>query len=449
MNFIIITVAILFILFFGSLYIIRILNKAKLQASLDKIIKSGAKQDAITTLLTILQKNPLDTQNRMALVKIYMEEKKFPEAISHLNIMLTRGQRHQDFTTLEANKLLGECYFEVKNLDEAFKVFNLLRKNNPNDPYPYIQLGKIEKERDSIEKAAQYYNKALTLDPDNIDILKNLGVLLFVSNKYPEALNTLQNTLDKNPDDPEIHFYLGQINLIYKQQKEAFNHYIKAKNDQRFTAVSLLNIGKILRSYNKLEDARKVLVSFLKLTGLKTDDLLEGIYELAEVYLSMKDIQRTIALWEKILSITPEYRDVKSKLDRYEQTRKNTLLKAYMMSSRGEFLELCKKIALNYARNVVIIRTDLGQDASIEILVQAVYKDVGTTIFFKFFRGTSNVGQLVVREFYEKMKEVKAKHGVCITTSEYSSDALAFSEGRVLELLGRKELVRLLSRVNL
>lgn len=449
MNFIIITVAILFLLFFGSLYILRILNKAKLQASLDKIIKSGAKQDAITTLLTILQKNPLDTQNRMALVKIYMDEKKFPEAISHLNIMLTKGQRHQDFTLLEANKLLGECYFEVKNLDEAFKVFNLLRKNNPNDPYPYIQLGKIEKERDSIEKAAQYYNKALTLDPDNIDILKNLGVLLFDSTKYPEALNTLQNALDKNQDDPEIHFYLGQIKSTYKQQKEAFNHYIKAKNDQRFTAVSLLNIGKILRSYNKLEDARKVLVSFLKLTGLKRDDLLEGIYELAEIYFSMKDIQRATALWEKMLSMTSEYRDVKSKLDRYEQTRKNTLLKAYMMSSRGEFLELCKKIALNFARNVVITRTDFEQDASVEILVQAVYKDVGTTIFFKFFRGTSNVGQLVVREFYEKMKEVKAKHGVCITTSEYSSDALAFSEGRVLELLGKKELVRLLSRVNL
>jgi len=56
------------------------------------------------------------------------------------------------------------------------------------------------------------------------------------------------------------------------------------------------------------------------------------------------------------------------------------------------------------------------------------------------------VGQLAVREFYEKLKEVKAKLGVCFTVSEYTEEALSFAMGRVLELHGRKELMTLLAK---
>jgi restriction endonuclease Mrr len=84
----------------------------------------------------------------------------------------------------------------------------------------------------------------------------------------------------------------------------------------------------------------------------------------------------------------------------------------------------------------------------VEILAQAVYKEVPATIFFKFFRGTSNVGQLAIREFYEKLRETKAKQGVCIASSDYTEDAISFSEGRMLELLGNSDLVRLLARID-
>ena len=58
MLFILAIIVFLLILFFGSIYTIKALNKIKLEKSLKKKIKKGSKQDTIEALLKILKKNP-------------------------------------------------------------------------------------------------------------------------------------------------------------------------------------------------------------------------------------------------------------------------------------------------------------------------------------------------------------------------------------------------------
>jgi tetratricopeptide (TPR) repeat protein len=221
---------------------------------------------------------------------------------------------------------------------------------------------------------------------------------------------------------------------------------MKSKDDIQYEAQSLLKIGKILRQFGKNDQSRKVLTLVLKNKDLKREDKLEALYEIGEIYLIQKDIQKALEIWEKILSVTSEYRDVKSKLEQYEKTKSNSMLRLYMMAPREDFIDLCQKIVSKFAKNVVIIRTEPQRDSTLEIFAQAVYHEVPTTIYFKFFRGTLNIGQLAIREFYEKLKESKAKQGVCITTAEYSEEALSFSEGRMIELLGQRQLLKILSR---
>ncbi len=443
---ILIIITFLFSLFFGSLYTLRILNKLKLKSRLRKNGQNGNRQDTIDTFLKLLRRNPFDLTTRMALIRIYIEQNNFKEAIMHLNNILTYEKGKTEIDEFEIHKLLAECNLKMDNTDEAAKIFAYLKKKYPDLTYPCVELGKLEKKCGNLEKAGQYYSRAVSLEPENIEIVKELGILLFESQKYPEALSTLQEALGIDPDDAEVHYYIGEIKMIYKQPKDAFNHFLKSKNNDQFKGKSLFHIGKILRQFNKLEQAQKVFASIVEHPDLDRDDKLEVMYELGEVFLARGELQRALALWEKILSVTSSYRDVKDKLQQYEQTKSSAVLRAYMMSPRAEFIELCKKIAHKFAQNVVLIRTSPQRDSSVEIFSQAVYHDVPTTIMFKFFRGASNIGQLAVREFYEKLKETKAKYGVCITTSDFSEEARMFSEGRVLELLGEKELLRILSR---
>ena len=170
-------------------------------------------------------------------------------------------------------------------------------------------------------------------------------------------------------------------------------------------------------------------------------------YKLADVFLAKKDIQAAINLWEKILTMDNKYKDVQYKIEQYEHTKSSSVLRAYMMASHSDFINICKEASTSYADRVSIIRTEPQTDQSVEVFTQAVYRELPTTILFKFFRGTSNVGGLAIREFYEKLKENKAKMGICFATADYTEDAVSFSSGRVIELFGKNELIKLLAKL--
>ena len=446
MTFIFIIIAFFVAVFIGAIFSIKALNRIKLKSSLKKNIKDGSKTDTINALKKLIEKNPFDIQSRMELIKLYIEENNFNEAIKQLNSILANTRKDPGFNPRETNKLLAECYLNVNKLDDAAKVFSILRKEYPNDPYAYVELGKLEKERGNLERAAKYFTKASSLDPENMDSIRELGILLFDLKKYPESLTTLQTILTKLPYDPTVNYYLGELRVIYDNPKEAFNHFLKAKKDPRYALDSLLNVSHILRRYDKLDDARKVLATILRLPDLKKDEIVETQYQLGETCLAQKDIRAAINQWEKILTYVKDYKDVKVKLEKYEQTKTSSVIRTYMMASRSEFVDICKKATAYAAERVIIIRTEPQADLSIEIFTQAVHRDVPTTILFKFFRGSSRIGQLAIREFYEKLKETKAKQGVCYTTADYSDEAVDFSSGRVIELRRKNDLVKILTK---
>lgn len=439
--------AVFTVLFFGSIFTIRALNKAKMSSSIKKQMKSGKSSDAETALTQLIKNNPYDIARRMELVKIHIQNNKFEEAINQLNGILKYSIKYPDFNPMETNKLLGECYLKVKKPIEAVKVFSILRKENPDDPFAYVHLGKIEKERGNTDRALKYYSKASTLDPEDAETVRELGVLLYELKKYPEALTTLQTSVKKKPEDPVTNYYLGELRLVYDNLEEAFNHFKKSKNDPRFTVISLLHIGGILLHFGKLDEAQTIMASLLKNPTLESKEKLEVQYKLADVFLAKKDIQAAINLWEKILTMDNKYKDVQYKIEQYEHTKSSSVLRAYMMASHSDFINICKEASTSYADRVSIIRTEPQTDQSVEVFTQAVYRELPTTILFKFFRGTSNVGGLAIREFYEKLKENKAKMGICFATADYTEDAVSFSSGRVIELFGKNELIKLLAKL--
>jgi len=446
MIFIFILLAFFSALFIGSVYTIKALNRVKLKSSLKKNIKTGSKENILLTLLKLIEKDPYDVRTRLQAARLYMELSSYKEAALHLNIVLTHGQEDPELNEKEINRMLAECYLKLKNFNEAYKIFTVLKTLDPEDTFPYIQIARIEKQRGEKANATKHLEKALSLQPDNIDILKEMSTLLYETKKYNEALVILKRAMESNPNDPEINYYLAEIKYKYQNPKEALQHYIKSRSDPRFKIKSLFMIGKIFRHYNKLDEARKVFAAALQMSGLKRDQMLALQYELAEVCLLQNDIQNAIQLWESILSQASKYKDVRTKLDKYEQTRSNYALRAYMMSTKADFLKLCKKMTLKFADNVTILRTESQMYSTVEIFAQVIQNKVPTIILFKFFRGTNTIGQLAVREFYEKTKEVKAKQGICFTNTDFTEDSFSFCEGRVLELLGKKELLKYLTR---
>jgi len=57
------------------------------------------------------------------------------------------------------------------------------------------------------------------------------------------------------------------------------------------------------------------------------------------------------------------------------------------------------------------------------------------------------VGELMLRDFHARLKEVRAGRGVCLTAGSFSEQAAAFVEARMIDLVEKEGLVRLFRRI--
>jgi tetratricopeptide (TPR) repeat protein len=352
-----------------------------------------------------------------------MEMGNYGEAIVQLNSMLSIARNRGGVDEKRVNGLLAKCHTALGNVDEAYEAYTIMRRIAPNDAEPYIELGRLEMRRDAPTEALKYFKKALSLQPDDMTVLREIGIVFYLLDRFGDAFRVLSLALQSAPQEPEIHFYLAEVQNRLENHNDALKHYLKSRHDDRFTVSALLNAGKILREYDRFEEALKVFALVLKSEGLEKDRVVEIRYEIAEVYLSQGEIAQALKLWERIASHAPDFRDVPAKLEKYTKMRYSSILKAYMMSTQSDFQGLCRRITMVFASDVVIMRIRNQRDSSVEILAQVYYRHRNMTILFKFFKGSAKVGQLAVREFYEKVRETKATLGICFTNTEYTDDA--------------------------
>jgi restriction endonuclease Mrr len=53
----------------------------------------------------------------------------------------------------------------------------------------------------------------------------------------------------------------------------------------------------------------------------------------------------------------------------------------------------------------------------------------------------------MLRDFYVRLKEVRAGRGVCLTAGSFSEQAAAFVQARMIDLVEKEGLVKLFRRV--
>ena len=83
----------------------------------------------------------------------------------------------------------------------------------------------------------------------------------------------------------------------------------------------------------------------------------------------------------------------------------------------------------------------------LEITAQ-VFSDKWENIeMFKFFRSTGAVGDLYVRDFHSKMRDIKCERGYCITAGTFTEEAKKYVEGRPIDLIDKPKLIVALKRI--
>jgi superkiller protein 3 len=111
------------------------------------------------------------------------------------------------------------------------KALNALveaHRARPGDANLCLQIGVLYTQAQQLDKAEEFYRKALAIDPALLPARKNLATVLWFLNRRTESEREFRTVGRLRPDDPVPHLYLGLAASDRKQYAPAKAHFEKA-----------------------------------------------------------------------------------------------------------------------------------------------------------------------------------------------------------------------------
>ncbi|MBV1908205.1 MAG: hypothetical protein KUG78_02730, partial [Kangiellaceae bacterium] len=146
----------------------------------------------------------------------------------------------KDESFAEAHASLSSLYIVMSSyvVNRNFDYFLLAKKYNdkalqlePDSSLAWTNLGLIEFGHNyNFEEAQKSFEKAIELEPDNVNARRAYSELLAVISKYPEALSILEETWQKDSMNPLLIAVWGSTLMMDKQFDKALEKFELAKS---------------------------------------------------------------------------------------------------------------------------------------------------------------------------------------------------------------------------
>lgn len=430
---------------------IGVLAVSYLLANKDKLKKPENTKDRTTLMREANRKLAQDPHNPHALntlANIYFTEHQWAKAFPLYNLMLDIIPAHPEIDTLTTGLRQGICALQLNSPADAFKGLSLARAADQNNPDVNYYLGKAFYQNGVFDKAIPLFKKAIITKPDDIAAFRLLGICYSKTHKSREALPYLKRSLDDNPEDKEclfnMAFALAETNSI----ERALKIFCHLRPDPEYGPQSCLQAGILHSNINSPERALQDFEIGLRHQDLNAEIAVEMKYRMAQVLIKMQNISDALKLLKEVQVQAPTYKDVSSLVAQFSELNQNKNLQTYLMATNSDFVTLCKQIVLNYypntrARIIDLISTSENTEAIAEINTPS-WEDI---VIFRFYRTSSSVGELYLRDFHTKIRDTKAGRGICFSAGAFSDEARRFIDGRPIELIERHELTKLLARI--
>jgi len=121
-------------------------------------------------------------------------------------------------------KALG--LMKTKSFDEAHTIFTNLTTVYPNLAGAYVNLAFIYKAKSDEDKAELYINKALEINPNNIDALIQIAASSQKKGEFKEVERYLLTAEAVDSSNDIVQYNLAVLYELYLQQyDDAINHY--------------------------------------------------------------------------------------------------------------------------------------------------------------------------------------------------------------------------------
>jgi len=299
-------------------------------------IVNDKKPLAEQTLQKLINQNKQDIDNRILLARLLSEHPdKEKETLALLDETALIAPDKPEALVFKAAYLI-----KLKRTPEALQLAEKIDKQ-----FPKLILGKLLKgdvylADKQLDKTIEQYQQAYKIQP-NERVLFTLADLMIAQKKQPEAIKLLNDALEKDKKNLNIHFKLA---TTYQQQndlKQAEAHYDAMLTEQSDNVIALNNLALLYfqkndpralalakRAYEKAPESPAILDTYGYIL-IKQGQVKEGLpllekaatlapkagdiqFHLAEAYVANNNTPKAITLLEPLVKAEQDFAEKKA-----------------------------------------------------------------------------------------------------------------------------------------
>ena len=151
--------------------------------------------------------------------------------------------------------MLGSVDYQTLYRDHGLRYFERALSLNPENPEALEALGRIYLDEKNFEKARIIFEKAILLPEASATVYVRLSDALRQLERLPEALAVTQLGLGKKPEDPDLQNAMGTIYDAMGRYQEAITAFQATMIDVEHSAEANLNIALVKEHQGKKEEA--------------------------------------------------------------------------------------------------------------------------------------------------------------------------------------------------
>jgi len=265
------------------------------------------KPDAIAVLEAYVNVPGASPAARLRLAQAYADSGRDVDAIKLLETAQKEGD-HSD----EASLLLGRVYFNAGRFADAKRVFLTLYKKTPSPELARI-LGDLSLKTKDVSGARSYFDKAITLNPD--DYRSYLALFFAQSEKFSkdgerikmsarDAADLLAHAASKAPgSDVDAQFSIGMAYSSIDSLNTAREHIARAAELEPERQDILFNLASAYEKLRRYDDAEHTLIDLYRLAP--DDPAVCNFYGYLLAVMN-KDLERAETLVKHALEKEPD-----------------------------------------------------------------------------------------------------------------------------------------------
>ncbi|MEJ5166952.1 MAG: tetratricopeptide repeat protein, partial [Thermoanaerobaculia bacterium] len=311
-------------------------------ANAEKLVNKGKIEAAIKEYIKLVEDNPKDTNILNRIGDLYSRIHRIKDAVKYYRdvariwaddgfylkaIAMLKKINKYDPSVLEVYSELGdlclkqglpseaigyyqylaEYYSKNNQFQEAAKIYEKLVQMAPDNIIVrgklaeiYVQISEVDKalrefqtigkmliSKGRVQEAIQVYNRALKLDPNNLEMILDLANSLRDEGKYQEIIKLLEDAISSGSNEMRAYTLSAEAHFHLKDYE---------------TALDIITLG--LRKFPDSEELFSLKGEIL-LKQDKNEDAVVAFHQAADIAFKKKDSQKALGILYKILKRDP------------------------------------------------------------------------------------------------------------------------------------------------